>query len=97
MLSELLFGTGTLISGFALLPNSIWTKGLYMVMIGATLGIVMNGFGGPNRVDIVLEENNLRRVKAKDLQKTKMNYPDIVHLLALTYFLELAQSLSLLR
>ena len=77
MLSELLFGTGTLISGFALLPNSIWTKGLYMVMIGATLGIVMNGFGGPNRVDIVLEENNLRRVKAKDLQKTKMKIRDI--------------------
>ena len=77
MLSGLLFGTGALISGFSLLGDSTWTQGLYMVALGATLGLLMTGFKGPNRVDIILEENNLRRVKAKDLQKTKMKIRDI--------------------
>ena len=62
-------GTVFLITGFAILPQDLSRMTLYTVAIGSILGILMSGRRGPNRVDIILEENNLRRVKAKDLQK----------------------------
>ena len=70
-------GTVFLITGFAILPQDLSRMTLYTVAIGSILGILMSGRMGPNRVDIILEQNNLRRVKAKDLQKTKMKIRDI--------------------
>ncbi len=80
MLSGTLLGVGVLISGYAVLPNKMWGKALYMVAIGGILGLLMSGrqVTGENRVDIVLIDNGLRRVKAKDLMKTKMKIRDIV-------------------
>ncbi len=76
MLSDVA-GAVFLITGFAILPQGFSRMTLYTVAIGSILGILMSGRRGPNRVDIILEENNLRRVKAKDLQKTKMKIRDI--------------------
>ena len=76
MLTEVI-GTVFLITGYAILPTDLSRMALYSVMIGSILGILMSARRGSNRVDIILEENNLRRVKAKDLQKTKMKIRDI--------------------
>ena len=70
MLTEVI-GTVFLITGYAILPTDLSRKALYSVIIGSILGILMSARRGSNRVDIILEENNLRRVKAKDLQKLK--------------------------
>jgi len=78
ILSNLLLGTGSVITGFAILPDSWWSKGLYMAGVGSLLGLLLTGqFKLPsgdrpkvNRVNIILEENGLTRVKGKDLQNT---------------------------
>jgi len=70
MIAGLTLGTGVLIMGYSVTPNALWKQSLYMVAIGSLLGLLMNRTGTRNRVDIILEENNLRRVKGKDLQKT---------------------------
>ena len=69
MLTDVL-GAAFLITGWTILPRGFYTKALYMVAIGSLMGILMNRTATRNRVDIILEENNLRRVKGKDLQKT---------------------------
>ena len=69
MLTDIL-GTVFLISGWAALPSGLYRQGLYTVAIGSILGLLMSRTGNKNRVDIILEENGLRRVKGKDLQKT---------------------------
>ncbi len=67
-------GIGVIITGYSILPDILWKKALYMVAMGGILGLLMSGrrgeSRGANRVDIILEENGLRRVKGKDLQKT---------------------------
>lgn len=70
MIAGLTLGTGVLIMGYSVTPNALWKQSLYMVAIGSLLGLLMNRTGTRNRVDIILEENGLSRVKGKDLQKT---------------------------
>jgi len=77
MATGILMGIGFIISGYAILPDRLWTNALYMVAIGGLLGILMNIGSRTNRVDIILEENGLRRVKGKDLMKTKMKIRDV--------------------
>ena len=85
ILSNLLLGTGSIITGFAILPDSAWTKGLYMAGVGGLLGLLLTGqFKLPsgdkpkvNRVNIILEDNGLSRVKGQDLLKTKMSIRDV--------------------
>ena len=70
MIGGLTLGTGALIVGYSITSNTLWRQGLYMVAIGSLLGLLMSRQPRANRVDIILEENGLRRVKGKDLQKT---------------------------
>ena len=83
MFSGIVMGVGVIITGYSILPNKLWHKALYMVAIGGIMGLVMNvgqfKLNTPrvNRVNIILEENGLSRVKGQDLQKTKMTIRDI--------------------
>ena len=63
-------GTVFLITGYAILPKELSRMALYTVAIGSILGLLMSRQQRGNRVDIVLEQNGLRRVKGKDLLKT---------------------------
>ena len=52
-------------------------KSLYAVGIGILLGLLMSRNMGTNRVDWVLQQNKLKRVKGKDLQKVNMSVKDV--------------------
>ena len=83
MISGTIMGIGVLITGYSILPNKLWKMALYMAAVGGILGLVMNvgqfKLNTPkvNRVNIILEENGLKRVKGQDLLKTKMSLRDV--------------------
>lgn len=68
---------GSVFTILGLRMSSSKSKSLYAVGIGILLGLLMSQRTGTNRVDWVLQKNNLKRVKGRDLQKVGMSLKDV--------------------
>ena len=71
---------GSVFTILGLRMSSNRTKSLYAVGIGILLGLLMSGkVNKVNRVDWVLQKNNLKRVKGRDLQNVSMSVKDVTN------------------